>query len=158
MNADVIEIGNYSQVEWKRLVNTKIREMNRDDILQQMKKPYKKISYVDHMDQELQLQPYLVSLNISDARLRFKLKTGMTPTVRMNFPSDPEFSRQLWTCPGCSEGKPDQDIVVGYRDTQTHILSCEGYEDLRENKDLACDKDLVTYFSLVIKKRLEIVK
>ena len=156
VNAEVIDVGKYTQTEWKRLVNAKINEMNRDDILNQMKKPYKKISYEEHVHEKLQLQPYLESLHISDARLRFKLKTGMTPTVRMNFPSDPEFSRKLWTCPGCSEEKSGHDQVVGYRDTQTHILSCEGYADLREHKDLTCDKELVNYFSLVIKKRLEI--
>ena len=158
VNAKVTEIGKFSQIEWKRLVNAKIYEMNRDDILNQMKKPYKKISYEDHVGEKLQLQPYLESLHISDARLCFKLKSGMMATVRMNFPSDQEFSRKLWTCSGCTQDKPSQghDQVVGYRDTQTHILSCEGYADLRENKDLTCDKDLVKYFSLVIKKRLEI--
>ena len=119
VNAKVTEIGKYTQIEWKRLVKAKIHEMNRDDILNQMRKPYKKISYEEHVDQKLQLQPYLISLHISDARLCFKLKTGMTPTVRMKFPSDPEFSRKLWTCPGCTEDKPGHDQVVGYRDAHT---------------------------------------
>ena len=75
VNAKVTEIGKLSQMEWKRLVNAKIYEMNREDILNQMKKPYKKISYEDHVGKKLQLQPYLESLNISDAKLCFKLKT-----------------------------------------------------------------------------------
>ena len=47
------------------------------------------------------------------------------------------------------------DKVEGLRDTQAHILICPGYSELRENKDLATDKDLVGYFRLVIQKRLE---
>ena len=87
--------------------------------------------------------------------MKFKLKTGMTPTVRMNFPSDREFSRRLWTCPGCTEDKTGYDKVEGLRDTQAHILICPGYAELREDKDLSRDKDLVTYFRNVIQKRLK---
>ena len=45
--------------------------------------------------------------------------------------------------------------MEGLRDTQAHILICPGYSELRENKDLATDKDLVGYFRLVIQKRLQ---
>ena len=120
-----------------------------------MKKPYKKISQSDHVQEDFKLQPYLQALSIPEARLKFKLKTRMTPTVRMNFPS--EFARKLWTCPGCSEDKAEHDTVEGMRDTQAHILICPGYADLRQDKDLSSEKDLVGYFRLVLNKRLESV-
>ena len=69
-----------------------------------------------------------------------------------NFPSDVKFSEQLWTCTGCD--KADGQIG-GRRDTQTHIMICPLYADLRMDKNLEEDKDLVKYFSQVIKKRLE---
>ena len=47
--------------------------------------------------------------------------------------------------------------MEGMRDTQAHILSCPGYEDLREDKDLSSDKDLVGYFRLVMNRRLDTV-
>ena len=47
--------------------------------------------------------------------------------------------------------------MEGMRDTQTHILTCPGYADLREDKDLSSDKDLVGYFRLVMKERLDSV-
>ena len=78
----------------------------------------------------------------------------MAPTIKMNFPSDPEFTRQLWTCSGCSDGV-DGDRVDGCRDTQQHVMICPGYAGLREDKDLEDDKDLVHYFSQVIKRRQE---
>ena len=81
----------------------------------------------------------------------------MTPTVRMNFPSDTDFARKLWTCPGCSDEKAEYATVEGMRDTQAHILSCPRYEDLREDKDLSSDKDLVGYFRLVMNRRLDTV-
>ena len=81
----------------------------------------------------------------------------MTPTIRMNFPSDPEFSDQLWTCIGCANFDiTDQPGgVTGKRDTQTHVLVCPGYTELRLGMNLDEDSDLVKYFSLVIKQRLD---
>ena len=153
----VTDIKNFTSTQWKKFVKTEVLKANMVDILNQMRKPYKKISHSDHVQEEFQLQPYLETLSIPDARLKFKLKTGMTPTVRMNFPSDTDFARKLWTCPGCSDDKAEYATVEGMRDTQAHILSCPGYEDLREDKDLSSDKDLVGYFRLVMNRRLDTV-
>ena len=97
------------------------------------------------------------TLNIAQARLWFKLKTSMTPTVRMNFPSDVEFSDQLWTCTGCSDFPDRLGGVIGRRDTQTHIMPmvCPGYDDLRQDINLDEDRDLVNYLSMVLKIRLQ---
>ena len=132
----------------------KIKEINRDDILQLMKKPYKKISYQEHAMDKHQVQPYLKNMNIAQARMKFKLKTQMTPTVQMNFSSSAEFATQLWTCSGCSTSRPDGQ-VVGRRDTQSHIMICPGYSNIRQDLDLENDRDLVDYFSQVVKVRME---
>ena len=127
-------------------------KLNRSQILDQMK-PLKKIIYKEHISETCQLQPYMTKLNIAEARLNFKLKTKMTPTVRMNFQSDSEFARKLWTCPGCTaQSQKVQDEVEGRRDNQAHILTCAGYAQFREYKDLANDKD---YFSQVIEQRID---
>ena len=52
-------------------------------------------------------------MNIEDARLQFKFKTGMTPTVRMNIPSDSNFAQRLWTGPGCADNTPYPTQVEG---------------------------------------------
>ena len=74
----------------------------------------------------------------------------MTPTVKMNFPSDEEFTKQLWACSGCDSVGGEG---IGSRDTQQHIMVCPGYAELREGIDLENDRDLVKYFSKVIKQR-----
>jgi hypothetical protein len=146
----------YSKLQWKSFVIKKIKSMNKDDILNMMKKPYKKISHQEHVNEKFEVQPYLKTMNLSQARMRFKLKTGMTPTVQMNFPSSEEFANQLWTCVGCASTSSDTDRQVeGRRDTQAHIMVCPGYTEFRQNLDLENDKDLVTYFGRVVKKRLE---
>ena len=70
----------------------------------------------------------------------------------MNFQSDAEFASQFWTCSGCADGDRAKE-VVGCRDTQQHVLICPGYAEFREGKNLNVDKDLVKYFSQVIKLR-----
>ena len=40
-------------------------------------------------------------------------------------------------------------------DTQSHMLLCNEYGDLREDKDLSKDMDLVAYFRQVIKRRMK---
>ena len=74
----------------------------------------------------------------------------MTPTVKMNFQLDKQFSRNLWTCENCASTSFSD---IGVRDTQTHILLCPGLTNLREGLDLSKDKDLVDYFQAVIKLR-----
>ena len=64
-------------------------------------------------------------------------------------------TKNLWTCVGC-ESVSQTGEVKRMMDSQTHILSCSGYEDLRVDRNLENEKDLVDYFSLVIKRRLEV--
>ena len=84
--------------------------------------------------------------------MRFKINAKMTPTVQMNFQSDPQFASQFWTCSGCAVGNMAKE-VVGCRDTQQHVLICPGYAEFREGKNLDVDKDLLQYFAKVLKLR-----
>ena len=61
-------------------------------------KPYKKIKYTDFKEKEFRAQPYMFQLNLAQARLRFKIKSFMTPTVKLNFASDPTFASQNFKC------------------------------------------------------------
>ena len=100
------------------------------------------------------MKPYIIELDVAAARLRFKINTKMTPTVQMNFQSDPSYTHQLWKCVGCSELNGTD---IGHRDTEQHIISCTGYLHFRHNKNLDIDRDLVDYFRLVIKSRQDVI-
>ena len=149
----ITKVASYTSYQWKSLVKSKISELNHCDILDEIKQS-KKISHEKYVGQKHERKSYLSSLNISDALMKFKLNSHMASTIQMNFPSDAEFTRKLWTCSGCSDGV-DGDRVDGCRDTQQHVMICPGYAGLREDKDLDDDKDLVRYFSQVIKRRQE---
>ena len=127
----------------KNFVKLKIAEMNANEILCQMES-YKKIHRNDFEDSVHKVQPYLKDLNVAEARFRFKIRSCMTPTIRMNFQNDEDFSKKLWMCPGCNNRL----------DTQAHVMTCPAYSQLREDRDLSKDKDLVAYFSDVVRLRL----
>ena len=100
----------------------------------------------------------------------------MTPTIRLNFKSDPKFKSEKWLCVDCvsenmnvSSGtsiQPDSELVTvklssrkltGYPDSQDHqMFHCQGNADLREGKDIAGNsKDCVTFFQQLIQRRLD---
>ena len=109
-------------------------------------KSYKKIDLTEVQREGCELKSYMRNLNLGSARLRFKIRTKMTPTVKMNFKSDKKFALQEWKCVGCTDNKSD---------TQSHIVHCDGYADIRKGKNLEDDQDLVDYFSAVIRRRLQ---
>ena len=149
----ITRINQYSKIQWKTLVKNKISKMNKEAVISQSSS-YKKISFEHLTDDKFERQPYISKLNISEARLRFKLKAKMTPTIQMNFPSDSEFAANMWTCTGCTDNSRG-DMVVGSRDTQQHVMLCPGYADIREDTNFDDDRQLVWYFQQVIKRRLD---
>ena len=67
----------------------------------------------------------------------------------LNYKNDPKNVQKLWQCPEC-------ECV----DSQEHILWCDGYKKLRENKDLDNDSDLTRYFQqvMLLREKTELVK
>ena len=148
---EITQVSKFSAQQWKTLVKRKIVEMNKAEIICEMKSS-KKMGNVDFDSDTFERQAYLSTLHLHEARMKFKINSFMTPTVKMNFPSDEEFTRQFWACSGCaSDGGGGEGI--GSRDTQQHIMICPGYAEFRERINLENDRDLVKYFAKVIKHR-----
>ena len=64
----------------------------------------------------------------------FKFRSSMTQHVKMNQKNNEEYAAALWKCEEC-----------GMQDTNSDLLSCAGYESLRDGKNLDCDKQLCQY-------------
>ena len=132
----------YSKAQFKKVVNTKINELNKSKLIQIVKtKNYKKIDHELMSDANFSLQPYLKSLNVAEARLHFKIQCKMVPTIKMNFQSDAKFTSELWACGSC---------LSDLRDSQEHVLVCSSYEVYRKDKNLSDEKDLVDYYKSVL--------
>ena len=137
----------YSKPQFKKIVKEKIHYLNKVKVLEMIgQKGYKKVDFNAMKKDNFELKSYLKELKVADARLKFKLVSSMTPTVKMNFQSDRVFTKNLWTCSGC----------LKYRDTQKHILHCDAYKSMRINRDLSKDTDLVSYFRDVINHRISV--
>ena len=138
----ITNLRSFSDFQWKKLINDKINEINKVDLLSQMKTK-KKMDEKTLAEEKFELKPYFTELNVSQARLKFQIRSSMVKSVKMNFSSDPKYSHELWKCPHC-------DFV----DTQWHIIStCPAYKHLRVNKNFENDKDLVKFFQEVITMR-----
>ena len=127
------------------VVKEKIKILNKERVIEMAKqKQYKKVSIETLSADDFIRKSYLSEMNVSDARIRFKVSSHMLQTVKMNFQSDPEYKGDLWSCDDC-----------GKIDTQKHLLHCEGYSAFRQDKNLSLDADLVSYVKSVLKHRLD---
>ena len=101
---------------------------------------------VPYSEKEMfEAQPYISTLSLSEARTKFKLRSRMLE-VKNNFKG--EFKNKSLECNSCERSF----------ETQDHIMFCEAYEELRKNKDMNCDKDLVNYVRDVMIMREKLKK
>ena len=131
-----------SKQGWKKLVKRAILDANRTHLLQEIYTNYKKLDYNIFVEEKYETKDYLKTQKLSNARLKFRIRTKMVEKIAFNFSSDPKYVSSLWQCTHCHS-----------IDSQSHVLICAGYKHLREGKDLGNDNDLVSYFIDVISIR-----
>ena len=93
-------------------------------------------------NESFEQREYLKNVKVSEARAMFRTRTKMME-CKMNYPSDPKFSKDLWLCDSCKRAV----------DTQSHVMICPAYSSLREGRDINCDEDVAWYMAEVIKIR-----
>ena len=125
---------------WKKVIQEKIHEKNKSELLSQIK-TYKKLDYDKLALEDYGLHPYITQMNISQARTFFAARSQMLRTVQMNFKRKPEYIANHFKC------------ACGQCDVQAHLTSCRSYEHLRAGLDLSRDVDLVRYYQRVIQER-----
>jgi hypothetical protein len=65
---------------------------------------------------------------------------------KMNYMNNPKYKSELWSCDSCET----------HIDSQSHILYCPAYKQLREGKSLTSDSDVVEYFKKVVEIRMKL--
>ena len=85
---------------------------------------------------------YINEMTMEEGQIFFKFRSMMTD-VKYNYKNDKDHSRQLWQCDSC----------LSAIETQSHILWCPAYQELREGKSLDNDEDLVQYITKVLDAR-----
>ena len=76
-----------SKGEWKRLVNARVEENNKKELLEQIKS-YKKIQFDVLKDEKCEMRPYFKEYSLKDVRTKFAIETKMLHTVKSHFPSE----------------------------------------------------------------------
>ena len=115
-------------------------EHNEKELKQEIKsKDYKKIR--DFLNEKSQMKEYFTLFNVEEVRLKFRWRTKMVDT-KFNFENKKDYSHSLWQCNSCETSI----------ESQSHLLWCPAYKNLREEKNLNNDDDLLEY----VKKVLEI--
>ena len=85
---------------------------------------------------------YFRITKINEARAMFRSRSKMLD-CKMNYPSDPKFSKDLWLCDSCERAI----------DQQSHVMICSAYSKLREGRDINCNEDVAGYLAEVMQIR-----
>ena len=129
------------QMKWKTLVKKAVKQANEKEIKEEII-PYKKMKNVNVEEEKFECKDYLSSLSLCKSRTLFKHKYQMTENIKMNYKNDKNYARSLWKCKECQN-----------QDSESHLLWCPGYGDLREGLDLKENSDLCIYLQKVFMLR-----
>ena len=124
----------------KQAVHMALRSHDKAEIMEKMMTGYKKLDKIKQ-DDPTKAKEYMERKAIADSRLIFRMRTEM---VKLRDNMRNMYKGDLVNCQACSMGVPE---------SQTHVMFCTGYEDLRLGKDMREDKDLVSFFRDVLKMR-----
>ena len=84
---------------------------------------------------------YMRGQSIKYIRELFRIRSSMNP-LQANFKNDKNFARNGTQC-DCGESD----------ETNIHIMVCTLYNDLRHDRNMLSDKDIVQYFRDVMTRR-----
>ena len=139
---EVFDVTQFSKESWKQFVRKNIADLNRNFIIENSKR-YKKLDYYSMGCEEFGLKDYFLNLNLADGRLKFRERCKTMSTCKMDYPSDINNIKSLFTCHHCEE----IDSV------SLHWKSCSAYSQFRDNRNLDADADLCAYYRDIINMR-----
>ena len=140
----IVNVESFSKVKWKFFVRSKISKMNKEFMIEWSRK-YKKLDYLSLSNEEAGLKEYFSALSLEQARIKFRERAQCLKTCKTHYPSDWSNIKSMFKCLHCDE------IDAG----ASHWITCQGYQHLRQSKDLEDTAQLVGYYQDIIKLRDE---
>ena len=131
-----------SKSQWRNKVNKAIK-LKYEEELKGIISKSTKLKDGPMRGEQFEENQYLKEMSMMDARTLFRIRS-QTTTVQMNQRSDKSHAKNLWKCLEC-----------GNIDSQSHIVWCPFFSELREGKSLDNNDDLVKYFQQIFKIREE---
>ena len=140
---EVFDVLQFSKIQWKHFINSKILKKNRRYLLEGMKK-YKKLDHTSLALGDFGLKEYFRSLNLSDSRLNFRVRSKCVKTCQSHFTSDLNYAMNSFRCINCSEFEIDQ---------LSHWHRCHFFKNMFEKINSNDEKSVLQFYRNVIKFR-----
>ena len=131
-----------SKMSWKRLVKGAICLYEEKELKSEISRKSKLVDG-PMVNESFERQEYISRLSLQKSRNQFKIRSKMLD-VKFNYSA--KYEHELWRCDSCCSAI----------ETQTHILYCPAYLNLRSGKDLKSDKDLLDYIKKVMEIRISL--
>ena len=124
----------------KKGLSQALRNHDKEEMVQKMTDNYKKLDKIK-LDDPTTAKEYMERKSLADCRLVFRMRTEM---INLKDNMKNMYKGASINCDAC-----DMEVA----ESQTHVMSCPGYSELRVGKDMGKDGDLVAYFRDVLKIR-----
>ena len=124
----------------KKDMSQALRNHDKAEMMQKMTDNYKKLDKIK-LDDPTVPKEYMEKKCLADCRMVFRMRTQM---INLKDNMKNMYKGASINCDAC-------DMKVA--ESQTHVMSCPGYTELRVGKDMSKDGDLVGYFREVLKIR-----
>ena len=125
----------------KAQVDKAIKEYNKGEIRAVMSSNYTKLDELVEVEDGC-VKEYMKMKNLAESRMMFRIRTKML-NLKDNMKG--KYKRSILECIACDSKEVE---------SQTHVMCCSGYSDIRTGLDLPKDRDLIAYFTQVMKIRM----
>ena len=127
----------------------KINSRNKDELIAQSK-GLKKIHTECYEKEPLKIEPYLLELNLADARVIFRRNFQLLQSVQLNFKNDPKFRAGGYLCIQCLALDPQ----VRHLDSQDALLDeCQANRDLHVKYNLNDLQQEASFYREITERR-----
>ena len=96
----VTDLRSVSKWQWRKRFRKYISNLNKTQLLEDIKR-YKKLDYNVLSKEPFERKSYLSTLSLTNARMRYRVSSGLVQTFRSNYPR--KYKGQSLACPGCLE-------------------------------------------------------
>ena len=94
---EVVDVKKYSKSKWKDFVNKSISELNRIQLLDDIKS-YKKLDFWELACEEYKIKDYFLHLNLDNARIFFRARAKTVTSCSTHFFSDEANIKSMFEC------------------------------------------------------------
>ena len=137
------DVTRFSKVGWKRFVKNSIHELNRIQLLDDIKQ-YKKLDFFELGSEEYKVKDYFSKLDLESSRMKFRVRSQTVTSCATHYPSDPENIRNMFECrEKCT-----------FIDSIFHWENSDCYKDLKMSNPTT-DQELCLFYKRVIQHRME---